>query len=176
LKKQGYDKSEIKIISEILIFAQLRNSNQGVVKLIGEGMPKDKNAKKIETKTETKINCLLNGNQNHGMIVLDKAVKIGLNKTRDNGISVVGTYNTSSSTGCLTYYATEITKKGFICFIFAGSPPSPSPFGSNQRLFGTNPICVGFPTKSDPIVLDMSTSSIAYYGLVEAITENKKYH
>jgi len=54
LKKQGYDKSEIKIISEILIFAQLRNSNQGVVKLIGEGMPKDKNAKKLKQKLKQK--------------------------------------------------------------------------------------------------------------------------
>ena len=37
----GYTVEETKIIEEVLLFAQLRDSNQGIVKLIGKGIPKD---------------------------------------------------------------------------------------------------------------------------------------
>ena len=42
LKKFGYSDLEIKIIADILMYAQLRGNNQGVVKLIGKGIPKEK--------------------------------------------------------------------------------------------------------------------------------------
>ena len=40
LTKQGYDDGETKIIKSVLLYAQLRGNNQGVVKLIGKGIPK----------------------------------------------------------------------------------------------------------------------------------------
>lgn len=110
----------------------------------------------------------------YSKIVLSEAVKIGLKKAEEYGISFVGTCNTPTSTGCLAYYANEITKAGFVCFLFAGSPASVAPYGSNQKLFGTNPLCIGVPSKSLPIILDMSTSSMAYYGLLEAKTAKKQ--
>lgn len=107
-------------------------------------------------------------------IVLSEAVKIGLKKAEEFGISFVGTCNTSTSTGCLAYYANEITKSGFVCIMFAGSPPIVAPHGTNERLFGTNPLCIGVPSKTLPVILDMSTSSMAYYGLLEAETAKKQ--
>ena len=41
LRNQGYEDREIDIIRRILLYAQLRGNNQGVVKLIGKGMPKN---------------------------------------------------------------------------------------------------------------------------------------
>ena len=37
----GYNEEEIAAIREILLYAQLRGNNQGVVKLIGKGIPKE---------------------------------------------------------------------------------------------------------------------------------------
>ena len=75
LTKQGYASKEIEIISEILLYAQLRGNNQGIVKLIGKGIPKNPEAKKIEIVRETKLSVLLNGNKNMGMVVLTKAME-----------------------------------------------------------------------------------------------------
>src|SRR5258706_8641865 len=36
----GYTEKEAEVIQEILLYAQLRGNNQGVVKLIGKGIPK----------------------------------------------------------------------------------------------------------------------------------------
>ena len=47
LKNCGYDDAETATIREMLLYAQLRGNNQGVVKLIGKGIPKNPNAKGI---------------------------------------------------------------------------------------------------------------------------------
>lgn len=41
----GYTDNEASVIQEVLLYAQLRGNNQGVVKLIGSGFPKRANAK-----------------------------------------------------------------------------------------------------------------------------------
>ena len=40
LEKYGYTDDEANIILEILLYAQLRGNNQGIIKLIGKGIPK----------------------------------------------------------------------------------------------------------------------------------------
>ncbi len=49
-----------------------------------------------------------------------------------------------------------------------------APYGSNQALFCTNPLAYGIPTAGEPIVLDMATSAMAFFGLIEAKTAGKQ--
>lgn len=174
LKKQGYDSSEIKTISEILLYAQTRGNNQGIVKLIGKGIPKNPKAEKIKVTKDTKLSAVIDGKQNMGMVVLTKAMEMALKKAKTHGFGIVGTNNTSSSTGAIGYYAKKIAEKGFIGFVFAGSPETVSTFGSYQPIFGTNPLAIGVPSKNGPIVLDMATAIMAYYGLIEAKTAGRQ--
>ena len=48
LKNFGYDDDETTTIRDMLLYAQLRGNNQGVVKLIGEGIPKNIDAGDIK--------------------------------------------------------------------------------------------------------------------------------
>jgi LDH2 family malate/lactate/ureidoglycolate dehydrogenase len=58
---------------------------------------------------------------------------------------------------------------------FASAPfKTTAPYGSTEALFCTNPLAFGFPTQGDSIVFDMTTSSMAYYGLIQAKTAGKK--
>ena len=41
LKRNGYHDDEIPVLKDVLLYAQLRGNNQGVVKLIGKGMPRN---------------------------------------------------------------------------------------------------------------------------------------
>jgi len=144
------------------------------VKLIGNGMPASKDAKLPSIIKQTKASALIDGGQTQGMVVLKQATDIALNKTLTSGFAIVGTCNTSSSTGSIGYYANEIAKRGFVGFVFASSPPTVCPHGSYESLYGTNPIAIGIPVhNSDPLVLDMATSAMAYFGLVEANTAGK---
>lgn len=71
-----------------------------------------------------------------------------------------------STTGALGYYARELAHQGMICIVMAQSPEMVCPYGSYKPFFGTNPIAIGIPTgpRKEPVVFDMATSAIAYYG------------
>eukprot|EP00479_Gromia_sphaerica_P009464 TRINITY_DN399_c0_g1_i1.p1 TRINITY_DN399_c0_g1~~TRINITY_DN399_c0_g1_i1.p1 ORF type:complete len:249 (-),score=59.68 TRINITY_DN399_c0_g1_i1:40-786(-) len=108
------------------------------------------------------------------MIVMSKAVDIAREKALISGVAIVGTNNVSSSTGAIGYYVEQLAKAGLIGFAFSGSPPMVSPHGSKTRLFGTNPIAFAVPSDEGPIALDMSTSAIAYFGVMEALLAGEK--
>ncbi|MBI4175666.1 MAG: Ldh family oxidoreductase [Candidatus Aenigmarchaeota archaeon] len=173
LKLQGYSEEEAQTISDVLMYAQLRGNNQGLVKLIGKGMPKNPKAGEIKIVKETRISALLDGNKNQGMVVMKKALEVALSKAKENGFAIVGTNNTSTSTGAIGYYARQIAEQGYIGFVFAGSPETVNAHGSYQPIFGTNPLAIGMPSAKDPVVLDMATASMAYYGLIEAKTAGR---
>jgi LDH2 family malate/lactate/ureidoglycolate dehydrogenase len=168
LQHYGHDDRDAKVIQDVLLYAQLRDNNQGIVKLIGRGLPRDPEAGNIRIVTETPLSALVNGNKNAGIVVLQRAADIALSKAKEQGFSIVGTFNTYTSTGAIGYFARRLAAEDLIAFVFAGSPPSVSTFGSFERTFGTNPLAVGVPTESEPVVLDMATAAMAWYGLVEA--------
>ncbi|HKZ35538.1 MAG TPA: Ldh family oxidoreductase [Patescibacteria group bacterium] len=174
IRYYGYNQSETKTIFDILMYAQLRGNNQGIVKLIGKGIPKNPKEGKIKVVKQTKLSARLDGRQNMGMIAVSKAVEMALKKAKQHGFGIVGTFNTASSTGAIGYYAQKIAQKGMIGFVFAGSPPTVTTHGSYEPLFGTNPLAIGIPSATQPIVLDMATAAMAYFGLVQAKTAGKK--
>lgn len=174
LNKYGYTEDESKTILDILMYAQLRGNNQGLVKLIGKGIPKSHEAADVQVTKETKLSAMIDGGKNMGMVAMKLAMEMAITKAREHGFGIVGTYNTYSSTGALGYYATEIAKQGLIGFAFAGSPPTVAPYGSNEALYGTNPLAIGVPADPEPVTLDMATAAMAYYGLIEAKTAGKQ--
>ncbi|MHC1743471.1 MAG: Ldh family oxidoreductase [Syntrophobacteraceae bacterium] len=173
LKNYGYDDSETATICDMLLYAQLRGNNQGVVKLIGKGIPKDPEARAITIEKETALSATINGRQNQAMVVVKKALEVALEKVKVSGIGIAGTFNTSTSSGAIGYVASEIARRDLVGLVFASSPPRVATSGSYQPIFGTNPIAIGIPAKPDPIVLDMSTAAMAFYGLIEAQTAGR---
>ena len=166
----GYGEEETRAISEILLYAQLRGNNQGVVKLIGKGIPRDPAAGEIVVEKETPISARINGNRNHAMVVIRKALEIVAEKAKQRGFAIAGTFNTNTSSGAIGYVASELARKGLIGFVFGRSPERVAMHGSYEPVFGTNPLAVGIPANPDPIVLDMATAATSYFGLLEAIT------
>jgi LDH2 family malate/lactate/ureidoglycolate dehydrogenase len=173
LRNQGYGDREIEIMRRILLYAQLRGNNQGVVKLIGKGMPKNRDAGEIRIEKETLLSARLNGNQNHAMLVVHKAMEIVLEKAAHSGFAIAGTCNTSTSSGALGYFARKIADAGFVGFVFSRAPERVAAHGSFKPVFGTNPIAISLPAKPTPVVLDMSTAAMSFYGVVEAQTAGR---
>ncbi|WKZ30875.1 MAG: Ldh family oxidoreductase [Candidatus Dojkabacteria bacterium] len=174
LLKYGYSEEEAKVIQKILLFAQLRGNNQGVVKLIGNGIPRNPEGVAPTIEKETPVSALVNGNSTHAMVVMDMLVDIAIGKAEKSGIGIAGNYNGDASTGAIGYYVNRIAEKGLIGIAFASAPfQTTAPYGATEAKFCTNPMAYGIPTEGDPIILDMSTSTMAYYGLIEAETAGK---
>jgi len=173
VQQYGYKDKEIHVITEVMLYAQMRDNNQGVVKLIDKGIPKDPQAGEIVIEKETAISARINGNKNHAMLVVSKAVDIVKEKARNSGFAIAGTFNTNTSSGAIGYYASRLAKERLIGFVFSRSPQRVAVHGSYEPVFGTNPLAIAIPTETDPVVLDMSTAATSFFGLVEAMTAGR---
>ena len=174
LKNFGYNDEEVPVIRQALFYAQLRGNNQGVVKLIGAGMPKNPDAGKITIVRETPVSARIDGSGNQAMVVMKRAVTVALEKARKTGFAIVGTCNTSTSSGAVGNYAMQLAIEGFIGLVFGRSTERVAMYGSYEPVFGTNPIAIAIPCNPAPVVLDMSTAAISYFGLVEAKTAGRE--
>lgn len=173
LTNYGYDEQDRKIIAEVLLYAQLRGNNQGIVKLIGAGIPNGASGE-IETLKETKVSALLDAHQNHAMVAITKASDLAIQKAKQSGIAVVGVHGINTSSGALGFYARKIAREGLIGLVFTAAMETVAAAGSSEAIFGTNPLAIGVPSADKPLVLDMATAAMAYYGVVEANTAGEQ--
>ncbi len=100
-----------------------------------------------------------NGQTNIGYLSAPHATRIAIDKALQSGIAAVGAYDTWY-TGMFAHYMEMATKAGLVALCIGSSAARVAPHGSSQGRFGTNPIAFGFPTKDDPIILDIGTSKI----------------
>ena len=138
------------------------------------GIARDPDATPVKITEPVPLSAAIDGGNNHGMIVLDKATEIAIDKCKKHGVGVVGTNHTFTSTGALGYYAKKIGDQGMVGVVLAQSPEFVAPAGSKQAILGTNPIGCSIPRKGgEPMTLDMATSAYAFFGLLEAKTSGK---
>jgi len=168
---QGFGPADAEVMLEIIMYAQLRGNNQNVIKLLGAGMPANPAAGEIKIVKETKLSALLDGDWNQGMVVLTRATQLALNKARTSGFGIVGTQRTNSPTGAIGYYARWLAEQGLISFVFSGAPELMAMHGSYEPFLGTNPLAIGIPSAGKPLVFDMATAAIAWYGVILAQAE-----
>ena len=173
ISAQGYDEADTEIILEIIMYAQLRGNNQNVIKLLGAGMPADPAAGEIAIGKGTKLSALIDGSWNQGMVVMSRVTELAIEKAKAHGFGIVGAQRTNSSTGAIGYYARWIAEQGLIGFVFSGAPELMAMHGSYEPFLGTNPLAIGIPTSGKPMVFDMATAAIAWYGIILAKAEGE---
>lgn len=106
---------------------------------------------------------IYDANLGFGQLAAETTTRIGIEKARESGVSAIGLRNVSH-VGRLGDWAELAAEHGVISFHFVNSPAKPgvSPFGGIERRMATNPICIGYPVAGrDPLVVDMTTSSVA---------------
>ena len=169
----GYTEAEAEVLMEVMLYAQLRGNNQGVVKLIGKGIPKNKNVTPAKAEKESKLSAFFDGGHNHAMVAVKFATDEAVKKAKESGVAVVGIHNLNTSSGALGYYAHTIAQAGLVGIVMCGSMETVAAAGSYEAMFGTNPIAIAVPTAGEPMVFDMTTSAMAFFGVVEANTAGR---
>lgn len=169
LKKNFSDEDSARI-AEYLLWAEMSGiSTQGLLKMTGtEPLQDIKPKHDIKIERDTKLSQLINAGAYPAPLVSQQATDTVIQKAKEHGFAIVAVHNTFSSNGAQAYYAERIAKEDLIGIVMARSPGSTAPFDSIDPLFGTNPIGFSFPTMGDPLVFDMATSAMTFYGLVLA--------
>ena len=108
---------------------------------------------------ETPLSALIDGGNNLGYVSVFKATEVAISKARDRGFAMVGVYDSYYS-GRSAYFMEMIAKAGFVGIHAASTRRMCLPVGGIKPIFGTNPLCIGFPSSKGPVIYDIGTASI----------------
>ncbi|MEM0002017.1 MAG: Ldh family oxidoreductase [Desulfurococcaceae archaeon] len=174
----GVTREHAEITADVLVTADLMGiESHGVQRLkrytIGIKIGSVNTEAKIEVVKETPTTALIDGGGSLGQVVSYKAMKIAIEKAKANGISVVGVRN-SHHFGIAGYYALQAVKENMIGIVMTNSEPLISYTHTIGRNIGTNPIAVGFPTRTPPPILFDAATSIVPIGKIEVYAKQGK--
>jgi LDH2 family malate/lactate/ureidoglycolate dehydrogenase len=161
----GHDAADAKLIADHLIDCELRGLHYGGLARaisIAERIERHGDCRcPISILHETPVSARLDGGDHIGYIVAHRATTLAIEKAQAAGIAVVGANNTWY-TGMLSYYAEMAAAQGLVSMIASNASPWVAPYGATEGRLGTNPICFGFPSADEPIILDVGTSAIIH--------------
>ncbi len=93
-------------------------------------------------------------------------------KARTNGIAMVSIIN-SGGMHTMHLWTQGLAKRGlFALAAFNGGPDAVVPFNGTRGILGTNPLTYGFPSDQGETVVDMASSEIPFFKIVEANKSN----
>jgi hydroxycarboxylate dehydrogenase B len=125
-----------------------------------------------ESPSTAVVDCGLN----FGPVSTQVIVDLGCEKAKKCGISCVLSKN-SFHVGRLGSYVQKVAERGMFGYLSCNSRQKAHvavPFGGREGRLGTNPLAFAAPTKSRPVVLDMSTCMIAAGKIDMALFEGKQ--
>ena len=161
----GQDARDAGLIADHLIDCELRGlAYGGLARAISIAERIDRTGydpRPITILHETPVSARIDGGDHIGYVVAHRATSIAIEKSRAAGIAVAGANNTWY-TGMLSYYAEMAAARGLVSMIASNASPWVAPYGSTEGRLGTNPICFGFPSADEPIILDIGTSAIIH--------------
>ncbi|MFP1632807.1 Ldh family oxidoreductase [Zhengella sp. ZM62] len=171
LVKLGYRKDEARIAAGHLMDCELRGLEYaGFARMLSIADRIDRtghSGREITITRETPVSAAIDGADKLGYLVGQRATDVAIDKAKASGISIVGA-NETWYTGMLSYYAEQATAQDLVIMIASNASAWVAPHGGTEGRFGTNPICFGFPSASDPVIWDIGTSSIIHAQVVLA--------
>ena len=114
LKMIGWDDEDAGLQAEIMTAAELCGNNQGLVKMYNPAlMAPSPDSSKPTIERDTPTSAAVNANQSPGMLAAVMAADLAVKKAKESAgpIAVVTSYNTSTSSGQLAFYAERMANE-----------------------------------------------------------------
>lgn len=165
----GFTDEEAHSISHHLVESNLAgHDSHGVIRVstyirwLNEGMLKK--GSDVEMIVDSDVLALIDGQFRFGQVLGERIVRMGLEKADRFGVGIIA-LRRGGHVGRVGHWAEMIASAGKIALCFvntSGLGMLVAPFGGIDRRLSANPIAAGLPVPgSDPIVMDISTSTIA---------------
>jgi LDH2 family malate/lactate/ureidoglycolate dehydrogenase len=115
----------------------------------------------------------VDGDNGVGHVTATRAMAAALKAAQTFGIGVASV-RYSNHIGAACVYPLMAAEEGCVGVTMANSGASVAPWGSAERLFGTNPLAVAVPARRHPpFVMDMATSTVARRKIFEAARDGR---
>lgn len=161
LTAHNLDEEEARIISEVLVEAELRGRpTHGLIRIPSIiRRRKQKRPAPMRILKEHGAHVLLDGGDHLGYVVAHRCAEIAIDRVKKQAMALVGA-NNLGHTGMMGYYVSMMAEQGIIGVGICDCFPKMVPWGGMDPVFGTNPISVGIPSKPHPILVDLSTAAV----------------
>jgi uncharacterized oxidoreductase len=120
--------------------------------------------------------AIVDGNRGFGQVVGEFAARLGIDKASRTGIAFIGLRN-CGHLGRVGDWADMAAQAGQVSLHFLNTSGAQrvAPFGGRDRRLSTNPICIGVPVEGgDPVILDVTTSTVAEGKLMVAVNKGEE--
>ena len=164
-EKLGVPPGDAKVMSEVLVSADLRGiDSHGVARLsqyvnsLREGAARARFQTRILH--ETPVTAVMDGGAGLGPTVAYRAMRLAINKARDQYVGFVAVRN-SNHFGIAGYYSMMALEHDMIGISATNAKAVVLPTFGREAMLGTNPISIAVPAGEErPFVLDMATSAV----------------
>jgi len=167
LLKYGVPEEDASIIADSIVYAHTRGKHTHGIgrmpiyirkireKLINPETP-------ILFLKDSPVISVIDAQNGFGQVAAIRAMELCINKAKQFGVGIVGVKD-SNNFGTAGFIGEYAANNKMIGIIMSNSGPAIAPTGGGKAIFGTNPICVSFPSDGTcpPIIFDMACSSAA---------------
>jgi hydroxycarboxylate dehydrogenase B len=125
---------------------------------------------------DTPTLAIVDGNRGFGQVTGEFATRIGIAKAATTGIAMIGLRN-CGHLGRVGEWAEMAAAEGQVSLHFLNTSGAQrvAPFGGSDRRLSTNPISIGVPIHGgDPVILDVTTSTVAEGKLMVALNKGEQ--
>jgi ureidoglycolate dehydrogenase (NAD+) len=177
LEKLGLEATDARLVAETLVAANLRGvDSHGVVRLphyatrLRNGSVKAR--PNITARRTAASAAVVEGNAGMGQLVAVRAMNEAITLAQRTGIGAVVARN-SSHCGACAYFVELAVKEGMIGVALTHTDSIMVPPGMKRIFLGSNPIAFGAPGAHEPVIIDMSTTHVAWGKVLVARQEGK---
>jgi ureidoglycolate dehydrogenase (NAD+) len=177
-RSRGVPEADGLLVANALVHANLRGvDSHGAMRVshyvrrleVGSINPKPQ----VKVETTGPVTAYLEGDHGLGHVAVWHAMSHAIEMAKEWGLGLVGVRK-SSHCGALSFYAYQAIEADMIGMAITQTDSGVVPFGGTRPFFGTNPLCVGIPSRrGTPIVLDMATSTVSGGHIYKARAENR---
>ncbi len=164
-QKAGLPEPKATIVAKILLEGELLGHRTHGLHLT---MPYIEHIKKksmetqgsFEVLNETSASELWDGKYLAGPWLIDSAISKASKIASYQGVGTI-VIQKSSHIGCLAAYMEEATQNGDMVIVACSDPDNATvaPFGGTTGVYSPNPLALGIPTDSEPLIIDVSMSA-----------------
>ncbi|KKP46788.1 MAG: Malate/lactate dehydrogenase [Candidatus Woesebacteria bacterium GW2011_GWA1_33_30] len=129
-------------------------------------------SKKIEILKQSNHHLYIDANYKTGYVAITKSLEIALPQAKDVPTFTVSIKNMGFASGFIGAYARLATEQDLVYLGFHNSSGGLNYFGTNKDPLGTNPITIGIPSNSYPVVVDTSMAKINWNDIEKAKNDN----
>ncbi|WP_258910039.1 Ldh family oxidoreductase [Pseudomonas putida] len=171
-EKAGADTEVAQVVTRVLLEGELLGHRTHGLNLVSRyigGMQEGKvkaRAQVLEQVTDSGIASVFDGHYLLGPYCVSRALECAAKGATAQGIGIA-VVRRASHIGCLAAYLKPFTDQGLVAMVYSSDPSVGlvCAHGGIDPIYTPNPIAAGIPTQGEPILLDVSMSTITL-GLV----------